>query len=137
AAEKFNLGQHIRSLAKGDSTRICSCDIEEVNGFTATYSTDDRTRVFLKVQDGCDYNCSFCTIPLARGHSRSDSISNVLENIKTLKAAGTREIVLTGINLGDFGKGQTGGKKADTDFLQLLRAIEETEGVERYRISSI
>src|SRR5690606_28219708 len=94
-------------------------------------------RVFLKVQDGCDYNCSFCTIPLARGHSRSDSISNVLENIKTLKAAGTREIVLTGINLGDFGKGQTGGKKADTDFLQLLRAIEETEGVERYRISSI
>lgn len=137
AAEKFNLAQHIKTLAKGDSTRICSCEIEDVNGFTATYSTDDRTRVFLKVQDGCDYNCSFCTIPLARGHSRSDSISNVLENIKTLKAAGTREVVLTGINLGDFGKGQAGGKKGDTDFLQLLQAIDQTDGVDRYRISSI
>jgi len=108
AAEKFNLAKHINELAKGDSSKICSCDIEAVTGFTSTYSLNDRTRVFLKVQDGCDYNCSFCTIPMARGKSRSDSIAKVVKNAEALAANGTKEIVLTGINLGDFGKGPDG-----------------------------
>lgn len=137
AAEKFNLAQHLAGLTKGDSTKICSCDIEDVSGFNSSYSVNDRTRTFLKVQDGCDYNCSFCTIPLARGHSRSDSIEGVLENIKELAATGTKEIVLTGINLGDFGKGTNGGKKREESFYELVQALEETEGIERFRISSI
>ena len=109
AAEKFNLSKHLQELTKGDSAKICSCDIEDVNGFHSSYSINDRTRTFLKVQDGCDYNCAFCTIPLARGHSRSDSINGVLANVITLAENGTKEIVLTGINLGDFGKGFDGG----------------------------
>src|SRR5215208_2470769 len=108
AAEKFNIGSHLRELAKGDSTKISSCDIEEVSGFHASYSLNDRTRTFLKVQDGCDYNCSFCTIPMARGKSRSDRIDNVLANAEKLAEAGVKEIVLTGVNLGDFGKGHDG-----------------------------
>jgi threonylcarbamoyladenosine tRNA methylthiotransferase MtaB len=103
AAEKFNLAHHLKELTKGDSARISSCEIEEVNGFTATYSLLDRTRSFLKVQDGCSYNCSFCTIPMARGKSRSDTIENVLANARELAANGVKEIVLTGVNLGDFG----------------------------------
>src|SRR5258706_9945810 len=102
AAEKFNIAQHIRELAKGDPAKICSCDIEEVTEFHSSWSVNDRTRTFLKVQDGCDYNCSFCTIPMARGKSRSDSINNVLLNVKKLAADGIKEIVLTGVNLGDF-----------------------------------
>src|SRR6478609_4519493 len=105
AAEKFNISSHIKELAKGDSTKISSCDIETVSGFHSSYSINDRTRTFLKVQDGCDYNCSFCTIPMARGKSRSDTIENVLCNAKELAANGVKEIVLTGVNLGDFGKG--------------------------------
>src|SRR5690606_21451857 len=104
AAEKFRLSHHLKELSKGDSTKICSCDIEEVHGFNSSYSLKDRTRTFLKVQDGCDYNCSFCTIPLARGHSRSDTIQGVINNIEELYKKGTIEIVLTGIKLGDFGK---------------------------------
>jgi threonylcarbamoyladenosine tRNA methylthiotransferase MtaB len=137
AAEKFNLAQHLVGLTKGDSTKICSCDIEDVSGFNSSYSINDRTRTFLKVQDGCDYNCSFCTIPLARGHSRSDSIEGVLDNIKELATSGTKEIVLTGINLGDFGKGTNGGKKREENFYELVQALDETEGIERFRISSI
>src|SRR6187549_1692271 len=102
AAEKFNITEHLREITKGDSAKICSCDIEDVNIFTPSHSINDRTRVFLKVQDGCDYNCSFCTIPLARGKSRSDSISNVVANVKAIAAQGAKEVVLTGINLGDF-----------------------------------
>src|SRR5258705_8080467 len=102
AAEKFNIAQHIRELTKGDSAKICSCDIEEVSDFHSSYSLNDRTRAFLKVQDGCDYNCSFCTIPMARGKSRSDSIENVLKNVLHLAEHGVKEIVLTGVNLGDF-----------------------------------
>src|SRR5690349_17137483 len=113
AAEKFNIAQHIRELAKGDPAKICSCDIEEVSGFHSSWSVNDRTRTFLKVQDGCDYNCSFCTIPMARGKSRSDSISNVIKNAETLAASGVKEIVLTGVNLGDFGKGPDGELKYD------------------------
>src|SRR5688572_31549530 len=102
AAEKFNIAKHIRELSIGDSAKICSCDIGVVTGFHASYSMNDRTRSFLKVQDGCDYNCSFCTIPLARGRSRSDSMENVVGNVKHLVSHGVKEIVLTGVNLGDF-----------------------------------
>src|SRR5690349_19778031 len=99
AAEKFNIGQHLKELAKGDSARICSCDIDDVTGFTCSWSVNDRTRTFLKVQDGCDYTCSFCTIPMARGKSRSDTVAQVLQNVEQLAANGVKEIVLTGVNL--------------------------------------
>lgn len=137
AAEKFNIAEHLRELSKGDSAKICSCEIEDVEGFHASYSINDRTRTFLKVQDGCDYNCSFCTIPLARGHSRSDSIEGVLQNVAELSQTGAKEIVLTGINLGDFGKGTNGGKKREESFFELVQQLDETEGIDRYRISSI
>jgi threonylcarbamoyladenosine tRNA methylthiotransferase MtaB len=137
ASEKFNLTKHLQDLTKGDSTKICSCDIEEINGFNSSYSINDRTRTFLKVQDGCDYNCSFCTIPLARGHSRSDSINGVLRNVEELAKSGTKEIVLTGINLGDFGKGNEGGKTVENNFYELIQALDEADGIERFRISSI
>src|SRR5450755_348764 len=136
AAEKFNITTHLKQLTKGDSAKICSCDIEEVNGFHSSFSMNNRTRTFLKVQDGCDYNCSFCTIPMARGKSRSNSIENVLEEIKKIASEGVKEIVLTGINLGDFGKDGNGNKTGD-EFYSLLQAIEKNEGVERYRISSV
>jgi len=137
AAEKFNIVQHLSEFTKGDSTKICSCDIEDVTGFTTSFSINDRTRTFLKVQDGCDYNCSFCTIPMARGKSRSDSIENVVNNAKQLAANGVKEIVLTGINLGDFGKGPDGNKKHVENFYALIQALDAVEGIERYRISSI
>ncbi|MCW3463600.1 tRNA (N(6)-L-threonylcarbamoyladenosine(37)-C(2))-methylthiotransferase MtaB [Chitinophaga nivalis] len=137
AAEKFNIGAHLKTLTKGDSTKICSCDIEDVNTFHASYSLNDRTRTFLKVQDGCDYNCSFCTIPMARGKSRSDSVANVVEHAHTLAAGGVKEIVLTGVNLGDFGKGLEGGKKREETFYELVQALDQVAGISRYRISSI
>ena len=107
AAEKFNLVSHINELSKGDPAKICSCDIGEISDFHSSYSIHDRTRTFLKVQDGCDYSCSFCTIPLARGKSRSDSIDHVIKNAEHLASQGVKEIVLTGVNLGDFGPLQT------------------------------
>jgi threonylcarbamoyladenosine tRNA methylthiotransferase MtaB len=137
AAEKFNIVQHIKELTKNDSARICSCDISEVTGFNTAFSVNDRTRTFLKVQDGCDYSCSFCTIPMARGRSRSDIIENVVNNVKQLAASDVKEIVLTGVNLGDFGRGAFGGKKHEESFLQLVQALELLDGIERYRISSI
>jgi threonylcarbamoyladenosine tRNA methylthiotransferase MtaB len=137
AAEKFNIVSHLRELSKGDEAKICSCDITEVNGFNASYSGKGRTRSFLKVQDGCDYNCSFCTIPMARGKSRSDTIENVEANVKELVSGGVKEIVLTGVNLGDFGRGATGSKKHEENFLQLIQRLDEVPGIERYRISSI
>ncbi len=136
AAEKFNIVQHVKELSKGDSAKICSCDIDDVSGFNASFSVNDRTRTFLKVQDGCDYNCSFCTIPMARGKSRSDSIVNVVKTAEQLAATGVKEIVLTGVNLGDFGKGPDGNLAAE-DFFQLIQALEKVSGIERYRISSI
>ena len=142
AAEKFNLPQHLKELTKDTAAnnggaKICSCDIEDVAGFNSSFSQTDRTRAFLKVQDGCDYTCSFCTIPLARGHSRSDSIEGVLANMSELAAAGIKEIVLTGINLGDFGKGGDGGKTKETSFFDLIQAMDAVEGIDRIRISSI
>lgn len=130
ANAKFDLASHLKTLKKGDTTKICSCDIEEVSTFNASWSAEHRTRTFLKVQDGCDYNCSFCTIPLARGKSRSDSIQNVLENIKEIARAGTKEIIFTGVNLGDFGEN-------GEDFFQLIQAVDQLPLNLRYRISSI
>jgi threonylcarbamoyladenosine tRNA methylthiotransferase MtaB len=137
AAEKFNLAQHLSELVKGDSARISSCDIAEVSGFNASYSLNDRTRTFLKVQDGCDYTCSFCTIPMARGKSRSDTIANVVRNAQELAASGVQEIVLTGVNLGDFGKGPVGKKKGAESFYDLIQQLDGVDGISRYRISSI
>jgi threonylcarbamoyladenosine tRNA methylthiotransferase MtaB len=137
AAEKFNLVQHLSSLTKGDATKICSCDIETVSGFHASYSVNDRTRTFLKVQDGCDYSCTFCTIPMARGKSRSDSIQNVVQQSIELEKNGVKEIVLTGINLGDFGKGEAGGRKHEENFFDLVKALDAETKIPRYRISSI
>jgi threonylcarbamoyladenosine tRNA methylthiotransferase MtaB len=137
AAEKFNLVQHLSTLTKGEETKICSCDIEEVSGFNASFSVNDRTRTFLKVQDGCDYSCSFCTIPMARGKSRSDSIENVVKQAQGLAENGVKEIVLTGINLGDFGKGADGGKKSTENFFELVKALDQETNIPRYRISSI
>lgn len=137
AAEKFNLPKHLQDLTKGDSARISSCDIDEISGFHAAYSHNDRTRTFLKVQDGCDYNCSFCTIPLARGHSRSDSIEGVLGRVHELAEKGVKEIVLTGVNLGDFGKGYNGGKQREDNFYDLVQELDKAAGIERFRISSI
>ncbi len=137
AAEKFNISAHLKEISKNDATKICSCDIEDVNIFTASHSIHERTRVFLKVQDGCDYNCSFCTIPLARGKSRSDSIENVLKEVELIVSKGTKEIVLTGINLGDFGKGFSGGKKHEENFFDLVKELDKVNGIERFRISSI
>ena len=136
ASEKFNITSHLKELTHGDSAKICSCEIEDVEGFHSSFSLNSRTRTFLKVQDGCDYNCSFCTIPLARGKSRSNSIGNVLSEIKKIKDAGVKEIVLTGINLGDFGKNGK-GEKGTENFYSLLQEIENFDGVNRYRISSI
>jgi len=134
AGEKFNIGSHLKELAKGDSAKISSCDIEEVQGFNASFSLNDRTRTFLKVQDGCDYSCSFCTIPMARGKSRSDTVENVVRNAEQLAANGVKEIVLTGVNLGDF-------KTLDADgirtFYDLVQELDKVQGIERYRISSI
>ncbi len=137
AAEKFNMAAHLRNYTRGDSAKICSCDIEEVKGFNASYSVADRTRTFLKVQDGCDYTCSFCTIPMARGKSRSDSIANVVAQAQMLAAKGVKEIVLTGVNLGDFGKRDAEEQTEPENFFQLCLALDEVEGIERYRISSI
>lgn len=137
AAEKFNITKHIQELVKGDSAKICSCDVEDVHGFNAAFSLNDRTRAFLKVQDGCDYNCSFCTIPMARGNSRSDTIVGVQKNLEQLAANGVQEVVLTGVNLGDFGKGNEGGKQREQNFFELIQFIEQNATIPRFRISSI
>jgi len=134
AAEKFNLGEHLRGLTKGDPTKICSCDIEEVHDFNASFSVTDRTRTFLKVQDGCDYSCSFCTIPMARGKSRSNTIDNVIRQAEEIGKQGVKEIVLTGVNLGDFGI--IDGERS-SDFLSLCKELDKLPAISRYRISSI
>ena len=137
ASEKFKLLNYISDLSKKSKAEVYSCEIEEADFFVDAYSFGDRTRVFLKVQDGCDYNCSFCTIPLARGKSRSDTIENVIRNAKIIAEKGAKEIVLTGVNLGDFGKGINGDKKHEETFYGLVQELDKVEGIERIRISSI
>ena len=137
AAEKFNIASHIRELVKGDPAKICSCDIDQVQDFHEGYSFNDRTRTVLKVQDGCDYQCSFCTIPLARGKSRSDRLGNVLENVRKLASQGIQEIVLTGVNLGDFRNTKPEGEKKQLDFFDLTNALDQIKEMPRFRISSI
>jgi threonylcarbamoyladenosine tRNA methylthiotransferase MtaB len=138
AKEKFNLPHYVEHLSKKEQAEVHSCEIEETDTFISSYSAGDRTRSFLKVQDGCDYTCSYCTIPLARGKSRSDSIENVIAQAKEIAAQGVKEIVLTGVNIGDFGFTQTSNteKKQET-FFELIQKLDPIEGVERFRISSI
>jgi threonylcarbamoyladenosine tRNA methylthiotransferase MtaB len=138
ASEKFKLLNYLNDLGKKSKAEIYSCEIEEANFFVDAYSFGDRTRVFLKVQDGCDYNCSFCTIPLARGSSRSDTIANAVSNAQKVAAEKVKEIVLTGVNLGDFGKQPNEpGLQRKESFYELVQALDQVEGIERFRISSI
>ncbi|MDU8886450.1 tRNA (N(6)-L-threonylcarbamoyladenosine(37)-C(2))-methylthiotransferase MtaB [Yeosuana sp. MJ-SS3] len=137
ATEKFKLTDYINDLSKNDFGEIHSCEIDEADFYVGSYSIGDRTRAFLKVQDGCDYKCTYCTIPLARGISRSDTMQNVLKNAKEIASKNIKEIVLTGVNIGDYGKGEFGNKKHDHTFLDLVKELDEVEGIERLRISSI
>ena len=137
ATEKFKITDYINDLSKNDRGEVHSCEIEEADFYVGSYSIGDRTRAFLKVQDGCDYKCTYCTIPLARGISRSDDLENVLKNAFEISQQGIKEIVLTGVNIGDYGKGEFGNKKHEHTFLDLVKALDEVEGIERLRISSI
>jgi threonylcarbamoyladenosine tRNA methylthiotransferase MtaB len=137
ATEKFKITDYINDLSKNDFGEIHSCEIEEADFYVGSYSIGDRTRAFLKVQDGCDYKCTYCTIPLARGISRSDELENVLKNAKEISDQGIKEIVLTGVNIGDYGKGEFGNKKHEHTFLELVQELDKVEGIERLRISSI
>ena len=142
ATEKFNITSYLndlishpeRSRGKGE---IHCCEISEADFYVGSYSIGDRTRAFLKVQDGCDYKCTYCTIPLARGISRSDALENVLQNAKEISQQDIKEIVLTGVNIGDYGKGEFGNKKHEHTFLELVQELDKVEGIERLRISSI
>jgi threonylcarbamoyladenosine tRNA methylthiotransferase MtaB len=140
ATEKFKLLNYI-NFSKNDSTQIQACEIGDADFFVDAYSVGDRTRSFLKVQDGCDYSCTFCTIPLARGKSRSDIIENVVANANKIAASGVKEIVLTGVNIGDFGYGRDIDgdvkKQKEKNFLDLVKELDKIEAVERFRISSI
>ncbi|MBF2708360.1 tRNA (N(6)-L-threonylcarbamoyladenosine(37)-C(2))-methylthiotransferase MtaB [Flavobacterium soyangense] len=137
ATEKFKITDYINDLSKNDFGEVHSCEIEEADFYVGSYSIGDRTRAFLKVQDGCDYKCTYCTIPLARGISRSDELENVLKNAKEISGQGIKEIVLTGVNIGDYGKGEFGNKKHEHTFLELVQELDKVEGIERLRISSI
>lgn len=137
ATEKFKITDYIHDLTKKDLGEVHSCEIVDADFFVGSYSIGDRTRAFLKVQDGCDYKCTYCTIPLARGISRSDSMENVLRNAKEISERDIKEIVLTGVNIGDYGKGEFGNKKHAHTFLELVQNLDEVEGIERLRISSI
>lgn len=137
AKEKFNITQYIDDLTKNNERVVHSCEIAETDFYVGSYSIGDRTRAFLKVQDGCDYKCTYCTIPMARGISRSDTIENILSNAKKISDKGIKEIVLTGVNIGDYGKGEFGNKKHEHTFLELVQALDKVEGIERLRISSI
>lgn len=143
ATEKFNITSYINDLFANPDRRasngaeIHSCEIEDADFYVGSYAIGDRTRAFLKVQDGCDYKCTYCTIPLARGISRSDALENVIDNAKNIAAQDIKEIVLTGVNIGDFGKGEFGTKKHKHTFLDLVKALDAVEGISRIRISSI
>ena len=137
ATEKFNVTSYINDLTKNTIGEVHSCEISEADFYVGSYSIGDRTRAFLKVQDGCDYKCTYCTIPLARGISRSDTLENVINNAKEISSKGIKEIVLTGVNIGDYGKGEFGNKKHEHTFLELVKKLDEVEGIHRLRISSI
>ncbi len=137
ATEKFKVLNYIEDLSKNDFGEIHSCEIDEADFYVGSYSIGDRTRAFLKVQDGCDYKCTYCTIPLARGISRSDTLQNVLSNAQEISTKGIKEIVLTGVNIGDYGKGEFGNKKHEHTFLDLVKALDQVDGIHRIRISSI
>jgi len=137
ATEKFKITDYLNDLSKNDFGEVHSCEIQDADFYVGSYSIGDRTRAFLKVQDGCDYKCTYCTIPLARGISRSDTLENVLTNAAEISSQGIKEIVLTGVNIGDYGKGEFGNKKHEHTFYELVQALDEVKGVERLRISSI
>lgn len=137
ATEKFKITDYINDLSKNDFGQVHSCNIEAADFYVGSYATGERTRAFLKVQDGCDYKCTYCTIPLARGISRSDTLENVLKNAAEIARQDIKEIVLTGVNIGDYGKGEFGNKKHRHTFYELVQALDEVEGIERLRISSI
>ncbi|MCM4156522.1 tRNA (N(6)-L-threonylcarbamoyladenosine(37)-C(2))-methylthiotransferase MtaB [Gramella sp. AN32] len=137
ATEKFKVTDYLNDLSKNDFGVVHSCEINEADFYVGSYSVGDRTRAFLKVQDGCDYKCTYCTIPLARGISRSDKLENVLQNAREISGQGIKEIVLTGVNIGDYGKGEFGNKKHEHTFLDLVKALDKVKGIERLRISSI
>jgi threonylcarbamoyladenosine tRNA methylthiotransferase MtaB len=137
ATEKFKITDYLNELTKTDVGAIHSCEIEDADFYVSSYSIGDRTRAFMKVQDGCDYKCTYCTIPLARGISRSDTLQNVLSNAKKIADQGIKEIVLTGVNIGDYGKGEFGNKKHEHTFFELVQALDTIEGIHRLRISSI
>ena len=134
AAEKFQIVDYITDLTKNPKALVYNQPVTEANQFVSAWSIGDRTRTFLKVQDGCDYSCTFCTIPLARGASRSDTIKNAVKQAEEIAASGVKEIVLTGVNLGDFGI--RNGKREDK-FFDLVKALDKVEGIDRIRISSI
>lgn len=136
-SEKFKITNYINDLTKNEVSEIHSCEIEDANFYDSSYSIGDRTRAFLKVQDGCDYKCTYCTIPLARGISRSDTLENVLKNAAEIASQNIKEIVLTGVNIGDYGKGELGNKKHEHTFYELVKELEKVTGIERIRISSI
>ena len=142
ATEKFNVTSYINDLLDNpdrarDGGEVHACEIQDADFYVSSYSIGDRTRAFLKVQDGCDYKCTYCTIPLARGISRSDTLQNVLDNAAKIAAQDIKEIVLTGVNIGDYGKGEFGNKKHQHTFLELVQELDKVEGIERLRISSI
>jgi threonylcarbamoyladenosine tRNA methylthiotransferase MtaB len=137
ASEKFKLIDYLGDLTKKTQGVIHSCEILDANNYESSFSLDDRTRAFLKVQDGCDYKCTYCTIPKARGISRSDSLQNIIKQAIKITSNGIKEIVLTGVNIGDFGKGEFGNKKHQHTFLDLINSLDEIEALKRIRISSI
>ena len=137
ATEKFKITDYLNQLTKNDTALIHSCEIADADFYVSSYSTGDRTRAFLKVQDGCDYKCTYCTIPMARGISRSDTLQNVLDNAKKIANQGIKEIVLTGVNIGDYGKGEYGNKKHEHTFFELVQALDKIKSIQRFRISSI
>ena len=137
ATEKFKLAEYIKNLTKKEFGEVHACEIEEANFYESSYSLTDRTRAFLKVQDGCDYKCTYCTIPKARGISRSDNLESIIKNAQKIAAEGLKEIVLTGINIGDYGKGEFGNKNHKNTFLELITTLDNLESINRFRISSI
>ncbi|MAU58640.1 MAG: tRNA (N(6)-L-threonylcarbamoyladenosine(37)-C(2))-methylthiotransferase MtaB [Flavobacteriaceae bacterium] len=138
ANEKFRLVEYINDLYEKKINKINSCDISKVNFFNDAYSLgENRTRSFLKVQDGCDYKCTYCTIPLARGVSRSDSVKNIISNVHKIAKEGIKEVVLTGVNIGDYGKRINTNKNDQNNFQQLIFELDKISSIYRYRISSI